>query len=1052
MLKHEKVTLERIRNTFKNRIKPLIYSQAVPVEVASWTVHGEPVSPAQAMIQKYEPHKLGQHWGSQWDTTWFHVKGEVPADWKGKHVDLMFNLGHSGWEGFTIEAQVFTPEGTPITAINGNRNDIPVAKVARGGEKVEVYIEAGYNHRDREGSIPWDTTKHYEGKSLYSITQAELAIFEPSVWAFYHDFWAAFETAENLVGETPRKGNLIYTLNQVVNLLDLRGRDGIEEASALLKPLLACTNGSSAHQISAVGHAHIDTAWLWPLRESMRKCARTFSTALEYMKDYPNYVFVCSQAIHYAWMKAKYPAIYAGMKEAFKRGQWEPVGSMWIEPDCNVPNGESLVRQILHAKRFWMQEFGYETKDVWIPDVFGYAASMPQIMKKSGVDYFITQKISWSQFNRFPHHTFNWEGIDGTKIFTHFPPADTYNAEMKPHELVKTEKSFLEHGRANRSLMIYGYGDGGGGPTKSMLELAKRFEDFEGLPKLKQERLADFLPKAEKDAKDLPVWMGELYLELHRGTYTTQARTKRGNRKGEQSLREAEFFDTLDFALNGAGSGKSISALAPDRAVYDVYVRDDAEVRRGHTGALDRAWKLLLLNQFHDILPGSSIAWVYQDNQKDCSVIQTLAAQVREDSAQPLVTRINTGAADKPLAVFNSLGFDRFEVVDGPTGTPFFVEAPSLGYIVIDEATAGTVPEGLIEVETSKVDGNIILENGLIRVTIDKDGLLSSVFDLWNEREVIAPGKKGNVFQIHPDYPNNWNAWDVDVFYKEVVEDITAVDKVELIESTTLRATVLIERSFGKSKLSQKLILRAGTSRIDFETHADWHECCRFLKVAFPVDIHSPRATYEIQYGNLERPTHSNTSWDMARFEVAAQKWADLSEGDYGVALLNDCKYGHDIWGNTLRLSLLRGSTDPDPVADQGEHDFTYSLFPHEGDFREGGVIEEAHALNLPLRVISLPQQPTGNLPSEQSWFETDKSGVYIEAVKVSEDGDTVIVRLYEGWGTRGECAIATQLPVKSVTHADMLERSVGAPLPMTDGVVVLNVKPYEIITLKYQL
>ncbi len=370
----------------------------------------------------------------------------------------------------------------------------------------------------------------------------------------------------------------MYAVNEAANIFDEYDLETIAPAREALREVLGKRNGDTAHQLSAVGHAHIDTAWLWPLRETIRKCARTFSTALAYMEEYPDYVFACSQPQQYAWMKEYYPTIFEGIKKAIKRGQWEPIGSMWIETDCNLASGESLVRQILHGKNFFLEEFGYETKDVWIPDVFGYSASMPQIMQKSGVSYFVTQKISWSQFNKFPHQTFLWEGIDGSRIFTHFPPADTYNAEFSPRQLVYNVNNFKENDRATRSLYVYGFGDGGGGPTKEMLETAKRVGDLEGLPKVKLERVADFLPKAEADAKDLPVWVGELYLEMHRGTYTTQARNKRGNRKGEFLLRDAEFFDVLG-SIPAITRGE-LKPCAGERAVYDVFASGEQHAGR----------------------------------------------------------------------------------------------------------------------------------------------------------------------------------------------------------------------------------------------------------------------------------------------------------------------------------------------------------------------------------------------------------------------------------------------------------------------------------------
>ena len=834
----------------------------------------------------------------------------------------------------------------------------------------------------------------------------------------------------------------MYSLNTAANLFDDSDPSTVAPAREALREVLNKHNGDTAHQVSAIGHAHIDTAWLWPLRETIRKCARTFATALAYMEEYPDYVFGCSQAQQYAWMKEYYPTIYAGIKKAVARGQWEPTGSMWIEADCNLSSGESLIRQILHGKNFFLEEFGYETRDVWIPDVFGYAAAMPQMMRKAGVKYFLTQKISWNQFNKFPHHTFLWEGIDGTRIFTHFPPADGYNARFVPEELVYNVRNFRENDRATRSLFVYGHGDGGGGPTREMLETAKRVRDFEGLPRVTLEKVSDFFPKAEADARDLPVWVGELYLELHRGTYTTQAKNKRGNRKGEFLLRDAEFFDVI----SGCSPAEEELPAVGDRAVYDVSGKGGR-----HTAAyLDRAWKLLLLNQFHDIIPGSSINWVYRDSDRDYATIQKLGSAVLVSGRERLMAAIDTSGYKQPIAVFNTCSHARDEVVTLPDGSPAHVQVPPLGYAVIEGGAPRPAAPLANPVEAVKTDAGIEMDNGILRVVFDGRGLITSLYDHRVRREVIAAGECANVFHLHRDLPNNWDAWDVDINYRETCEEIAGLKSLEIVENTSLQAAVGIVREFRKSRISQKITLRAGSPRIDFHTEVDWREDHKFLKVAFPVSVRSARATYEIQYGHLDRPTHANTSWDMAQFEVCAQKWADLSEGDYGVALLNDCKYGYDILGHVLRLSLLRAPSMPDPEADRGHHEFTYSLLPHQGDFRAGEVIQQAYALNNPLQIAPANTHP-GTRPSSQSFFQADRPGVVIEAIKRAEKENAVIVRFYEAHGTRGPVTLRTSLPFKQAFTADLMERTLE-PVALHDGEVALTVEPFEIVTLKFSM
>lgn len=1041
MLKHPQLTETRILNGL-SRVQSLVYRAKEPIDLAAWVVGGEPVDPKTAFRAEYRPFSVGGKWGALWDTTWFRFRGIVPREWKGERVVVLTRLTlNSLREGFTAEGLVYQ-YGIPTIALNANRQEVEISAEAKGGEKFEFYIEAAANGGSNEAGVTDGLNNpEYHGKPRYILEQAELAVFDPEAYRFYMDYRAASEAMVALSADSQRRGELVYALNECLNILDMANRETISPARKALNTVMLRKNGDTVHQLSAVGHAHIDTAWLWPLRETIRKCARTFSTALAYMERYPEYVFVCSQAQQYAWMKVYYPTIWEGIKKAVKRGQWEPVGSMWIEADCNLASGESLIRQILHGKRFFSEELGYETRDVWIPDVFGYAASLPQIMKGAGVEYFLTQKISWNQFNKFPHHTFEWEGIDGTRIFTHFPPADTYNAEVTGEELIRNVKNFREHGRSTRSLLVYGFGDGGGGPTLEMLEKARRFRDFDGLPKIEPEKALAFFEKASTEARDLPVWVGELYLELHRGTYTTQAKNKLGNRKSEFLLRDAEFLDAITMTL---APRRKETAVDPERAVYDVtgLSRKNSHL---HRAALDRAWKLVLLNQFHDIIPGSSINWVYQDSAKDYETIRQLGESVKESAAKTLDALIDTSAFRNPVILTNTLSMPRREVVELSDGRFTIVEVPSLGYTVVEQRDS-TAPRTPVKVKASR--GGFVLENGLLRIYIDRQGRLTSVFDLEAHREALSG--IGNELRLHEDIPNNWDAWDVDVFYREKTQVIGGLLSLELVEDTPWRASVRIVREFGYSRLEQRIVLSAESRRIDFPTHVSWNESQKLLKVAFPVDIRAMNARYEIQYGNVERPTHTNTSWDVARFEVCAQKWADLSEPGYGVALLNDCKYGHDILGNVMALSLLRSSISPDPLADRGEHDFTYSLLPHLGDFREGRVIEEAYALNVPLLTRPL-KSTSGKLPATQAFFEIDRPGIVIEAVKVSEDGRSVVVRLYEAFGGRGNARLKTSLAASQVWRADLLESKQNS-LPLIEGVVELQFRPFEIATLRYEV
>lgn len=1067
MLKHPRITEARFQRTL-HRISHFVFPPARrPLRVEALHLDGEPIPAEAALAGGYAPFAVGEAWGPAWGTTWFRFSGEIPPEWRGREVVALVRLGthRDVQEGFSAEGLVWQG-GRPTRALNRNRQDVPLARPAEGGEPVSFHVEAAANVRTAQASnAEWFRVStgvrangantegllmpEPGGRACFVLEQAEMALVDREAEALHFDFKVALEAMLALPEESPRRGELFSALNESTNRLDPADPATVGAARAALREVLARENGEPVHRISAIGHSHLDTAWLWPLRESIRKFARTCATALAYMQEYPEYVFSCPVGLHYAWLKRHYPVLFADIQAAVRRGQWEPMGSMWVEPDCNLASGESLVRQVLLGKNFFLEEFGVETTDLWLPDVFGYAAALPQIMRQAGIRYFLTQKIAWNQLNRFPHQTFLWEGLDGTRVFTHFPPSEIYNGTMEPAELLKGVQNFRETDRATRSLYTYGHGDGGGGPTKDALELARRVRNFAGLPAVELDTVAGFFRKAESDARDLPVWVGELYLELHRGTYTTQARNKRANRQCEFLLRDAELLDVLTRAdgLGAAATGERIPTPPP--AVYEVAGQMPPAGTDAAAHALGRAWQLLLLNQFHDIIPGSSIHWVYEDSARDYAVIRDLATPLVTGGARSLASRIDTSAARQPCVVFNTLGHARDEIVTLPGGALARVAVPPCGYAVIDADAPAASPCPPVTAEAG--DDGITVANGLVRLVIDGDGLLASVRDLRADREILAPGERGNVFRLHMDYPNAWDAWDVDVFYRETVQEITAAQSVRLVESGLLRAVVEVVRVFGRSRIVQRIVLHAGSPRIDFVTEVDWHEDHRLLRVAFPVSVRSTRATYEIQYGHTERPTHYNTSWDLARFEVCAHKWADLSEAGFGVALLNDCKYGHDIHGNVLCLSLLRAPAGPDPQADRGRHEFTYALLPHGGSVAAGRVVEEAYALNVPLRIEPVPRQ-TGPWPARHSFFSVDRPGVVIEAVKRAEKEAAIIVRLYEAHGGRGPVSFRTSLPVRQFFKADLLERSLS-PLEQTEqGAVRIDISPFEIVTLKLVL
>lgn len=901
-----------------------------PLELTAFSVRGEPVTYADAIRGEFAPIRVGDSWGPPWSTTWFHIRGRVPESWPEERVVALFDLGFDGPTGFTCEALAWK-DGKPWRGVDPNHRWLPI-----DGREVDFYLEAAANPRATEaGPEP--------APSMLALRRSPQPAF-------------VLRQAELVTRDSPGEG-----------LSDVR-----------LDPL---------HRITAVGHAHIDTAWEWPIREARRKVARSWSTQLALMDEHPDYVFAASQPAQYAWMKESYPDIYRRIQEKVAAGQWEPVGAMWVEADCNLPSGESLVRQLLLGKRFFIQEFGHETKILWLPDVFGYPGNLPQLISEAGCDFFLTQKLSWNDTNKPEHHTFMWEGIDGTRVFTHFPPADTYNGSFKQDEVERSIRNFKDGHSSNRSLYLFGWGDGGGGPQPEMIDSAHRLGVEIG-------RAGDFFEAASSEANDLATSVGELYFELHRGTYTSQSRTKRLNRLAQQALREAEIWSV---AAGGAYPSTELSAL----------------------------WQTLLLNQFHDILPGSSIDWVYEESERDLESVVARATGISEAAMSAIA------GSGEQLSIFNTTSHARSEVVN-LGGEYARIEAPSCGWAV---HVAHPHEEQVTVTDHS-------MQNELLRVEWDEHGVLTSIWDKEVGREVLSG--RGNLLQLHDDNPTKWDAWDLDSDYRKSFTELTQIEQVKLHGG--LRGVLGFARRFGDSRLTQVMSLDAGSRVLRFETLVDWQEKHKMLKVAFPVTVTSREATYEIQFGHLRRPTHEDTSYARAMFEVCAQRWADLADGDYGVALLNDCKHGYDIHGSVMRLSLLRAPTHPDPSADRGDHQFTYALIPHRGDFREAGVIAAAEDLNAPLRIVS------GNLTggTRRSLVEVDTPQVVVESIKRAEDSDSVIVRLYEAWGGRCKARLQTTLPASRAFLCDLLERE-REEVALNNGVIELQITPFKILTLKLE-
>jgi len=1013
------------------KIAERMFVPILPIKEIEFFETDERLSPAQAARNgEFRPVAVGHQWGRPWATAWFRYRFTIPPELDGRTVFVFLDDGGEGACFF---------EGVPLQGLDRNHREIRLLERARAGDRFELLVE----------SVPQADVVRFRGRR--KLDRAELGGLVRGVWDLYYDLRVLSDLARHLPPESTRRARILYVLDRALDRFDYDAEDperleqAAAECRAVLRPLFECRAAPSAQRFACVGHAHIDVMWLWPSTETVRKCARTFSTAAKLMGEYPEFIFAQSQPELYQQVRENYPALYERVRQMVETGQWRPTGALWVEADCNLTSGESLVRQIMLGKEFFRREFGVEPREAWLPDTFGFNAALPQILKQSGVDYFLTQKLAWGAVVDFPYDSFWWEGIDGSRVFCHFPPSDNYNCQMTAEEILRAEARYVEKDRAQSQIYIYGFGDGGGGPTRSMLEFLRRARDLEGLPRCEPSSPRDFFDRLLEESDDFPVWVGELYLTYHRGTYTSQARTKKNNRRCEVLLHDAEAWSAL----------ASVAAGFPYPAE-----------------ALRRAWRVLCLCQFHDILPGSSVREVYEEVESLYAEVRRRAGRALDSALEALAGRVESGLRDgRPVVVFNSLGWrrsgpvaldvgqiERLRVVDADgrpmkvqkteSGWLFWAEGvPAYGYKTFwfDEGTgvATSAPDDEPRAEKR------LLENRYLRIEFDDDGEIRRIFDKEAGRDVLADGETGNQLRLFEDIPHNWDAWEVDADYRNKVWPVRDLEAIEVVEQGPVRAALRIARRFGRSRLVQTVILWAESRRVDFETEVDWHESHKMLKVAFPLAVRSLSAVYEIAFGHIERPTHTNTLWDSLKFEVPAHRWADLAEDGYGAAVLNDCKYGYDARGNVLSLTLLRSPKEPDPECDMGEHRFTYSLFPHREDFRRGGVIRGGYDLNFPLAARPVQTPLVGNgLPVEAEFLSVNVPNLVIETVKQAEQGEGLVVRLYEAWGRRGEATLSVGLPFQNAERVDLLERHTGS-LVLAGGRVELGYRPHEIISLR---
>lgn len=1022
MHQNQNLVEARIRRVLNERITAAVYSARTPVTLRAWQVPDEPVPVAEALAASYEPFAVGDAWGRAWSTWWFEISGSIPEDWAGRRVELLVDPGFQGdWPGNQAEGLVYTPDGVPVKGIHPRNHYVELTESAHGGEPVHFFLEAAANPDILVNDFvptPYGDKATAPKEPIYRFRSAELAVFEPEVWALRFDIEVLFQLLLELSENEPRRHEILRALERSLDVLALDDILGTAaRARAELVEVLAKPANASAHKLSAIGHAHIDSAWLWPIRETQRKVGRTFANVLALAERYPDFRFAASSAQQYKWVKERHPHVWEGIKAAIARGQWIVVGSQWVEPDGNLPGSEAMVRQMTQGLRFFRDELGVETHGIWLPDSFGYSAAFPQIAKLAGLQWFLTQKISWNQTNTFPHHTFWWEGIDGTRIFTHFPPIDTYNATLEGEELHHAVRQFREKGRATTSLVPFGYGDGGGGPIREMMERQHRVASLEGSPQVAIEHPDDFFAAAQAEYPDAPVWVGELYLELHRGTFTSHAREKRGNRRAEHLLREAELWWTVA-ALRGADYP------------YE---------------ALDRLWQQTLLQQFHDILPGSSIAWVHQQNEADYARSTAELEQLVADGLS---------AANISGAVINSSDHARREVVLGADGQVYAgAVAPGLGYAPLEPS------EPKQPVDLAREGSDLVVSNAAVRLRIDERGLIVSLYDLRARRELVPPGRTLNLLQLHQDLPNAWDAWDLDAHYRHTVRDLTEVDSIEVDTQQPSLVSIRVARSFGASRVVQTISLQADDPRVRLTVEADWQETEKLLKASLPFVVHAQHHSAEIPFGHLRRANHTNTSWDDARFEVVAHRWIQVEEPGYGIAVANAGTYGHDVTRSIdddgevvteVRLSLVRAARSPDPEQDRGAHLFAYTV--HSGaDILD--AVNTGYDQNLPLRAVP----GDGVVNSPWSLLSSTDEGVRVEAVKLADDqsGD-VVVRFYEALGRRAETTLTTGFGWQQVQEVDLLERPLREDMPHARsveagvGMVTLGLRPFQVVTLRF--
>lgn len=1025
--------LDKRVNVICNELKKLKVKQIFPIW--KWMYkEGNFINPEDACNDErawMEFDARTMHWYGKDRHYWFATSYRVPEELDGRSMWIRVSSQIDEWDDGRNPQFLLFVNGKIIQGMDMNHKECLLTKNAKAGDDLKIELQAYTGILHKEFAL-----------------QVQVEEIDAEIEKLYYDLKVPLSAFSRMDADDKSRKDIERILNETINLLDLRNPYSddfyrtLKEASNYVKRALYEEMAGCRDVIATcIGHTHIDVAWWWTVAQTREKVARSFATVLKLMEEYPNYKFMSSQPQLYLFLKERYPDLYEKVKERIRQKRWEPEGGMWVEADCNLTSGESLVRQFMHGKKFFKSEFGIDSRILWLPDVFGYSGALPQIMKKCGIDYFMTTKLAWNQFNKIPYDTMRWRGIDGTEVLTHLittlgvhqPIKDyftTYNGMLHPDAIIGGWMRYQNKDINNDILVSYGYGDGGGGPTREMLETSIRMEKgIRGIPAVRQEFAGKYFEELEervKENKRLPVWEGEFYFEYHRGTYTSMARNKRSNRKSEFGLMDAEL----------------LSVMAETKLAYPAE-------------ELDRIWKTVLMNQFHDILPGSSIHEVYEVSKEEYKAVEEELYRIKEERLSAL-----TGDGDG-VNIFNTTGKDRDDFVwlgeikaealadkEGHVYPVQKVQGGALAFVK-NLPPKGYKTFALLKQQVKEEDSPFLLydsytlETPYYRIKMDESGLFDRIYDKENDREVLQAGQKANLFRMYEDKPLYYDSWDVDIFYSEKFWDIKQLESMEWVEVGPVRAALRIVRKESNSFICQNIYFYANSRRIDFETYVDWKEHQTLLKVHFPVNIHTDEATFDVQFGNLKRKVHTNTSWDKARFESCGQKWIDLSEGHYGVSLLNDCKYGHSIKDGNMALTLIKSGIEPNPVADQEEHFFRYAIYPHAEGWREAETVQQSYQLNQP--AIAVLGGKPGNV---YSFASVDKKNVILETIKRSEDKTGVVLRLYESENALTKTKLKVDTGYHRAFVCNLLEEE-EEELELLNNELNLEIRPYEVVTVK---